>query len=685
MIYQIKNMTRILIWIAISTFLLSSTAFGGGDKRWKIQSDGSIIWTIDDRIPHYDHMEMSGKQIAAVLRYGVNADGSFRFERSVIWPMLRTLPNNTHASLTKRFAIDFPSLLIVDGTSLKNEQVRSVSLKGYMEVVSDFSTRYPDLHKKKVVRPVVRITRTIFPSVDQPLIGEQYVLKNITDRDLSVVIPEVRHLYQTDASQGLNGSYTLIVGLQNAGSFELKAGEEIRFDTYIQGFSVGKQEKEFFPDISKELVARKHFVDEMWSNLVLETPDPVIDRAFAFSKIRVSESIYQTAGGLMHGPGGEAYYAAIWANDESEYVAPFFPFLGYQLGNEATLNTYRLYMKFMNDAYKPVPSSIIAEGTDTWQGAGDCGDAAMLAYGGIRYALIRGDKKVAEYLWPLMEWCLEYCNRKLNKEGVVESDADELEGRFPSGNANILVSSLYYDALISAGYLGKELSLPTMQLRKYEKQAIALRKAIESYFGANVEGYETYSYYKGNNVLRSWICAPLYAGINDRAQETIEAIFSRLWTRDGLLSQSGTDHFWDRSTLSAIRAGFIAGKTERMTTCLSELSNRRLLGDHVPYPIEAWPEGNQRHLSGESGLYCRIITEGLFGIRPTGFRSFTLTPRLPAGWDRMALKHVKAFGNDFDIEVTREEQKLRVKVNTASKVVREVTIKEGNCINIKLR
>lgn len=683
MIYQIKSMTRILIWIAISTFLLSSTAFGGGDNRWKIQSDGSIIWIIDDKIPHYDHMEMSGKQIAAVLRYGVNADGSFRFERSVVWPMLRTLPNNTHASLTKRFAIDFPSLLIVDGTSLKNEQVRSIALKGYMEVVSDYSTHYADV--KKVTRPVVRITRTIFPSVDLPLIGEQYVLKNITDRDLSVIIPEVRHLYRTDASQGLNGSYTLIVGLQNAGSFELKAGEEIRFDTFIQGFSVGKQEKELFPDISKELVARKHFVDEMWSSLVLEIPDPVIDRAFAFSKIRVSESIYQTAGGLMHGPGGEAYYAAIWANDESEYVAPFFPFLGYQLGNEATLNTYRLYMKFMNDAYKPVPSSIIAEGTDTWQGAGDCGDAAMLAYGGIRYALTRGDKKEAEYLWPLMEWCLEYCNRKLNKEGVVESDADELEGRFPSGNANILVSSLYYDALISAGYLGKELSLPAMQLRKYEKQAIALRKAVESYFGANVEGYETYSYYKGNNVLRSWICAPLYAGINDRAEETIEAIFSRLWTRDGLLSQSDTDHFWDRSTLSAIRAGFIAGETERMTTCLSEFSNRRLLGDHVPYPIEAWPEGNQRHLSGESGLYCRIITEGLFGIRPTGFRSFTLTPRLPAGWDRMALKHVKAFGNDFDIEVAREGQKLRVKVNTASKVVREVTIKEGNSINIKLR
>ena len=51
-------------------------------------------------------------------------------------------------------------------------------------------------------------------------------------------------------------------------------------------------------------------------------------------------------------------------------------------------------------------------------------------------------------------------------------------------------------------------------------------------------------------------------------------------------------------------------------------SQQRLLGEHVPYPIEAWPEGNQRHLSAESALYCRIVTEGIFGIRPTGFNSF---------------------------------------------------------------
>lgn len=47
----------------------------------------------------------------------------------------------------------------------------------------------------------------------------------------------------------------------------------------------------------------------------------------------------------------------------------------------------------MNSDYKPIPSSIIAEGKDTWNGAGDRGDAAMIAYGAARYALAKADKR----------------------------------------------------------------------------------------------------------------------------------------------------------------------------------------------------------------------------------------------------------------------------------------------------
>ena len=119
-------------------------------------------------------------------------------------------------------------------------------------------------------------------------------------------------------------------------------------------------------------------------------------------------------------------------------------------------------------------------------------------------------------------------------------------------------------------------------------------------------------------------------GIFDRKEGTISALFSpQLWTEDGLASRAGDSTFWDRSTLYALRGVFAAGETDKALQFLQAYSNRRLLGDHVPYPVEAYPEGNQRHLSAESGLYCRIFTEGLFGIRPTGLNSFTFTPQLP--------------------------------------------------------
>jgi len=671
------------LWILTSFFVVFA-ASAGKSGRWEIAADGSVIWTIGEDIPHYDHVEMSGESVSSVIRYGVNADGSFHLERTVIWPILSTVPNDTHASLTERFATDFMDLLVANHAVLRSEKVKSIKFNGYLTVVSEYAFTHRDLIRGERRHAAVELTRTIFPSPDKPVLCEHYRLKNITDGPLTIMIPEYRNSYRTDEANGVNGSYTILVGIDRSGIQILQPGGEIEFGTSFQAFSPGKGEKELIPCVKEELASRRQFISGIWNNLVLETPEETINGEFAFSKIRAAESIYRTAGGLMHSPGGEAYYAAIWANDESEYVAPFFPYLGYDKGNEATLNAFRLYMKYMNPDYRRLPSSIIAEGTDIWQAAGDCGDAAMLVYGGARYGLTRGNLKEAEYIWPLLEWCLEYCHRNLNEEGVVKSDADELEGRFPSGNANILVSSLYYDGLISAVYLAKELGLPRKQVTSYENQARALRKAIESYFGARVEGFETYAYYKGNDVLRAWICAPVFAGINDRAKETIDALFSRLWTQNGLLSQSGSDIFWDRSTLSGLRAAFAGGETEKASRYLSEYSAQRLLGDHIPYPIEAWPEGNQRHLSGESGLYCRIIIEGMFGIRPTGFKTFTLTPRLPEKWGNMALRHIQGFASDFDIQVDRSNGKNRVTVTSEQKIIFQKNIVNGETITVKL-
>jgi len=662
-----KSIAFLMVFLLLSSFLSAK-------DRWQINPDGSISWEIDQQLPHFDHIEMSGQKISTVVRYGVNTDGAFYLNRSMVWPMLRTIPNDTHASLMRRFGWNIPDMVSINGQSLLNEKVDEIILKGLMIVESHFNL--PGNGK-------VGLKRILFPSVENPAFCEKYTFTNTGNTNISIEIPSSRSVFQTDPVKGVSGSYKLIVFLQGETTKTLNPGEELSFSVYFAGYTNNESEIQF--DIDKELRAREELITGFWNNLILDTPNQTINTMFAFAKIRGAESIYKTKGGFMHGPGGESYYAALWANDQAEYINPFFPFLGYSVGNESALNSFKHFARFMNPEYIRIPSSIIAEGIDIWDGAGDRGDAAMVAYGAARYALSRGNKQEAEELWPLIEWCLEYCKRNLNNKGVVASDSDELENRFPSGDANLCTSSLYYDALRSAVYLGKDLRKPASQLAAYTKEATVLRKNMESYFGATVEGFDTYQYYEGNDILRSWICIPLTVDIYDRKEATIQALFSpRLWTDNGLLTQAGTDTFWDRSTLYALRGVYASGETEKATDYLKRYSAQRLLGEHVPYPIEAWPEGNQRHLSAESGLYCRIITEGMFGIRPTGLRSFTLTPHLPKEWDYMNLRHIKAFNSDFDVEISRQGEKLEVTVLKEGKKIINKKVKEGNTLSIQL-
>lgn len=646
---------------------ISGKAFSQEGNRWKINNEGDISWNITN-IPHDDHIEMSGKKISCVIRYGVSADSSFHATRSLVWPMLRTIPNNTHASLTRRFAQDYLKLVTVNNKPIENEKVVSISLNGTVFV-------------KSKVGKILELTRTYFPTTALAAYCEIYTIKNSSQKEISVEIPQSNVIYKTDPIKGIEGSYTIQSKVLNEGYYNVKPNDIISFSVFYFAGKVNELVPEV--DVNDEKIKRLELVQELTNKLVLETPDTILNTEFAFAKLRAAESIFETKGGPMHGPGGEAYYAAIWANDEAEYIGPFFPFLGYDYGNKASLNAYLHFARFINKEYKPIPSSIIAEGTDIWDGAGDRGDAAMIAYGAGRYALAKGNSEEAKQLWPLIEWCLEYCNLKLNREGVVTSDSDELEGRFPAGKANLNTSSLYYDALNSAIYLGENLGKNKKQLAVYKEQAKKLKLAIESYFGSKMEGFETYKYYKENDILRAWICTPLTMGIYNRKEGTIAALFSpKLWTQDGLASLSGDKTFWDRSTLYALRGVLAAGETEKAIDFLHYYSTRRLLGDHVPYPVEAYPEGNQRHLSAESGLYCRVFTEGLFGIRPTGLKSFDLTPRLPLSWPVMSLRHINAFGQDFDIVVKRESKKLKVTVSSKNKIWLDKLINDGDIIKV---
>ena len=679
--------TKILFMLL---FITSFPVFAqeASSDRWTMQDDGSIQWKTCTNLPHNDHLEMSGQMISVVLHYGVNSQQQFNLQRTLIFPMLRHQPNKTHNHLKHDIYTDIPSMVTMGEQNiiLHSGNTKSINFNGIMRIESDYTYTL----RRKDYKDAIHLTSIFYPSATEPYYIEEYKFKNNSPNTITLRIPDWRLSYTSPEEIGIDGAYRMEATLSKSGSYELNPGDTLDFYALFSAEKMSdiKKKGALTPtdiDVAAEYGKRKALIDEWWGNFILDTPDKVLNRMFAFAKLRGVESIYRTKGGLMHGPGGASYYAAVWANDQAEYINPFFPFLGYEVGNESALNCYRHFARFMNPEYKPIPSSIISEGVGIWHGAKDRGDGAMIAYGAARYALALGKKEEARELWPLIEWCLEYCRRQLTPDGVVASDSDELENRFPAGEANLNTSSLYYDALRSAVYLGHELNIPQKQIQDYTKRAEAMEKAIESYFGYEMHGFHTYRYYKGNTVLRSWICTPLSMGIYTRAQGTVDALFSRLWTKDGLLTQEGEKTFWDRSTLYALRGTLAAGELEKGMRFLKEYSQRRLLGEHVPYPIEAWPEGDQRHLSAEGGMYCRIYSEGLLGIRPTGFRNFEMTPRIPKYWNYMNLNKIHAFQSDFDIRISRiDKNQLNVKVMNGKETIIDKNIKEGQTIKVKL-
>ncbi|MBB6126160.1 hypothetical protein [Mucilaginibacter lappiensis] len=621
------------------------------NDRWLLQSNGSITWNISNRLPHADHIEMSGEKVSLWVAYSVDTFKVCHITRTVVFPTFRMLPDDTRSHIAYTFDDNALPRMYVDGRLLRPDpsaastgvQVKSINQHGIMRMEEQVGDQKS-----------VKIERSFFPSVDKPLAIEKYKFINTGNKPVTIFVEHLKREATTDTIRSKGGPHTIIIQSLNDGGRILQPGQAYTFSVCYRATDHPSSLPPVDPELEEK--ARENRIAEIEAPLQLQTPDSILNALFAFAKIRATESIFKTKGGYMHGPGGLSYYAAIWANDQAEYINPYFAISGDRIGNLSAMNAYRMFARYMNPDYNALPSSIVAEGDTVWKGAGDRGDQAMIAYGASRYALTYGNADSAKVLWPLISWCLEYSRRHINTQGVVESKSDELEGRFPSGKANLSTNCLYYDALISSALLGRQLQLPKQQTDLYTKQAAQLKENIEKYFGADIAGFHTYKYYETNDVLRAWICMPLTMGIYDRSKGTIDALFSpQLWTADGLATQAGQDTFWDRSTLYALRGVLQAGATEQAMTFLQYYSRRRLLGEHVPYPVEAYPEGNQRHLSAESGLYCRIFTEGLFGIRPTGFHSFTLSPRLPKNWNFMTLRNIKAFGRSFDITVIRKD------------------------------
>jgi hypothetical protein len=132
------------------------------------------------------------------------------------------------------------------------------------------------------------------------------------------------------------------------------------------------------------------------------------------------------------------------------------------------------------------------------------------------------------------------------------------------------------------------------------------------------------------------------------------------------------------------RTDFDLGAHEKFSGKKLRYHDPEINKSYVPYVVEAWPEGNMAHLSAESALYCRIFTEGILGITPTGFHSFDLTPNIPDNWDYFNLKNIRAFNANFDVLIKREGNQLQVNIVQSGKSVSNKKIDNGTSLQVHL-
>ncbi len=582
--------------------------------RWHIAQNKRMTET-NNLEGHSEFLEMSGECVSGIVVYGVQNEKLF-FAIDIVFPNFRIQPNNTYGSYCIK-GVQSPEFA-------DDEIFDKAQLSGVLTFYS---------HTDNLL-----IKRTFYPSTVLPCFYEDVEITPIKE-DVKLNFEQVKRL---ETCLGCEG-YFYVERVSDKKPIKVKKGEKYHIIfTYRAYFA--NQSPPFETDALEKRIAR---IEEIIGECDLTTGDDIIDTEFAFAKVRAAESLFKTKKGLVHSPGGYTYYAAIWCNDQLEYAAPWFAFTGDKKAMEASENAFRWYESYMSDDYSPIPSSIVAEGFDYWNGAGDRGDAAMYLFGLSRFLLTTGkipDPKQEKAL----EWCVEYIKQKTMDDGAVFSDSDELEGRISSG-VNLSTTSLAYGGLELVSILWKKYGKENLY-RKATDLRKHISKAFEEHFGAEIKGYKTYAYHKGCDEIRAWNCLPIYMGVFKRADETLTSIEDTLWCECSCKSTECEKITWDRSALYFITTLFRAGKNEKAFTLLKKYSENRLLGERVPYPIEAYPEGNKRHLSAESALYCRVITDGILNI-VFNEKGFSFQENLPFLSNGLTLKNIFIDGEYRDIKV----------------------------------
>ena len=210
--------------------LLSVLTLQAKDNRWVVDGSHSVRWeTSKGTLPYTDHIEMSGLRASVVYYWGVDEKKHFQMDRHLVFPMLRTIPNNTHASWMPRCDVDFLKGMTANKRYMTGEEIKTVIIDGVLNVHSTIKGDGNEFE----------LTRQYFPSTTSAAVCEIYTLKNIGKKKETILVPALYQVRTTNKEDGTRGSYKLVARTAFKEDFKktLEPGDSVSFDCSVHAYA----------------------------------------------------------------------------------------------------------------------------------------------------------------------------------------------------------------------------------------------------------------------------------------------------------------------------------------------------------------------------------------------------------------------------------------------------------------
>ena len=443
---------------------------------------------------------------------------------------------------------------------------------------------------------------------------------------------------------------------------------------------------------------QKHFEEFSAQHLSIDTPDQKLNQAFTWAEVAIDQLRVQTTPSHAE----TALVAGFYTSGDSAR-----PGFGWYFGRDAlwtlyavnSYGDYRLTRDELNFLFKrqSPEGKIIHE----WAQTADLVDWKSLPYdyasadanplllmASNDYLKVSGDKQFIEANWEALE-------RTWNFETSHDSDGDGIyentEGSgwvesWPPGmpHQEIYLAALDQQASTAMAELAKVTGHPEIA-QQAGLRASKIGAAIEKEYLLPGGGFYAFSRNANGSVDSSPTIFPAVASWDgtyklQHAQPMFDRWAASEFSTDwGTRDLSPTVPFFDpisyhQGTVWPLYTGWVAVSEYRNGRSLSGYAH---LMQNVDLTWAQDPGAVTELLSGEffaplgrstshqlwsSAMVISPVLRGLFGLDwDAAGNKLTVTPSLPADWDRARLRHVPLAGGSVDLEITRSGAMLLVR------------------------